>query len=335
MPVMQRQPEFTEETMKILIPTVIIIVILLVVGTSALMLVHRFRIRGEAQVHPAPGALIDVGTAKIHLYQEGQGELTFVFLSGHGTGAPVLDFKPLWRRLSDIGRIVVVERPGYGWSSGTIQERTLDNLLTEIREALQHSGINGKYVLVPHSFSGLIALHWVHSYPGEVEAIIALDPSTPATVHLLPQVSFVQDMMMRLTAQTGLARYLGAEDRAHYFPLIDSDDLTAEEQKAYLAISLRNTWTAPMRRELDHLHTNAEMIAQQHGALHIPMLCFISEKQEQVVPGWKDAITGDLRSNDILQFIQVPTGHYLHHEQAETIATNIRKFMKLTVQTVP
>lgn len=329
-PLVPLQPESTEKTMRILLPAVIVIV--LVGGPIALMLVHRSRIGEENIKHPAPGILVDVGSARIHLYQEGEGELTFVFLSGHGTGCPVLDFKPLWSRLADIGRIVVVERPGYGWSSGTSDERTLDNLLTETREALQRSGLGGEYILVPHSFSGLIALRWIHMYPEEVRAIIALDPCTPSTVPLLSKVSVVQDMIMRLTASTGLVRYLGAEERTHYFPLIHSEDFTPEEREAYLAISLRSTWTVPMRRELVHLPANAEMMARQNVDIHIPILCFISEEQEQVIPGWKEAITGDLQPHDAIQFVHLSTGHYLHHKQAAIIAEHVRKFVQLIAQ---
>ena len=48
--------------------------------------------------------------------QTGDGEQTIVFLSGGGTSAPVLDFKPLWTKLSPTYTIAVVEKAGYGWS---------------------------------------------------------------------------------------------------------------------------------------------------------------------------------------------------------------------------
>ena len=52
--------------MKILLPAVIVIV--LVGGIISLMLVHRHRIGEEKLEHPAPGTLVDVGYARIHLY---------------------------------------------------------------------------------------------------------------------------------------------------------------------------------------------------------------------------------------------------------------------------
>src|SRR3954468_21651256 len=64
----------------------------------------------------APGILVDVDGHSVHVYTEGGGQQTIVFLSGAGTSAPMLDFKPLWSALSPAYSIAVVEKAGYGWS---------------------------------------------------------------------------------------------------------------------------------------------------------------------------------------------------------------------------
>lgn len=110
---------------------------------------------------------------------EGSGPKTLVFLSGGGTCSPILDFKSLYSLLSDEYRIVVVEKFGYGYSDVVDEERTIQTILSETRSALEKAGIEGPYVLCPHSMSGIEALYWAQEYPDEIEAIIGLDMAVP------------------------------------------------------------------------------------------------------------------------------------------------------------
>ena len=61
------------------------------------------------------------------------------------------------------------------WSDITNDERTLQNEVEEIRSALTESNINGPYVLMPHSISGLHAIYYANTYPDEIEGIIGID----------------------------------------------------------------------------------------------------------------------------------------------------------------
>ena len=142
---------------------------------------------------PAPGKLVNVNGHNMHVFSEGQGNETFIFLSGSGTACPVLDFKPLWSLLSHKHRIAVVDRAGYGWSEPANSPRNIDSILSESREALKLAGIEGPYFLVPHSLSGLEALYWAQKYPHEVNAIIGLDPRIP-TFEQMPSKFFVKLM---------------------------------------------------------------------------------------------------------------------------------------------
>lgn len=56
--------------------------------------------------------MVEVKGHDLHVYTEGEGDITIVFLSGAGTSARVLDVKPLWSKLSTKYRIAVVERLG-------------------------------------------------------------------------------------------------------------------------------------------------------------------------------------------------------------------------------
>ena len=60
------------------------------------------------------GQMVEVDGNEMFIYSEGEGDHTIVFMSGYGTPEPILDFKPLWSKLSDDYRIVVIEKFGYG-----------------------------------------------------------------------------------------------------------------------------------------------------------------------------------------------------------------------------
>ena len=109
----------------------------------------------------------------------GERKHTLLFLSGSGTAAPVLDFKSLYSLLSSDYRIVVIEKFGYGFSDVVDSERSFETILRQDREVLTKAGIEGPYILCPHSMSGIEAIMWAQNYPDEVEAIVGLDMALP------------------------------------------------------------------------------------------------------------------------------------------------------------
>ena len=136
--------------------------------------------------------MVDVNGHKMHVYQQGKGKQTVVFLiiSGGGTSAPMLDFKPLWSLLSSSYSIAVVEKAGYGWSEVAHVSREIDVILEETRTALQLAEVPPPYVLAAHSMSGIEAIRWAQLYPEEVESIIGLDPAIPASYRRLSYSNF-------------------------------------------------------------------------------------------------------------------------------------------------
>ncbi len=100
---------------------------------------------------------MEVNNHKIHVYSEGSGPDTLVFMAGGGTSSPLLDFKTLYSRLSNQYKIVVVEKSRNGFSEDSNSSRDLNTILGDTREALIKAGIFGPYILFPHSMSGIEA----------------------------------------------------------------------------------------------------------------------------------------------------------------------------------
>ena len=63
-------------------------------------------------------------------------------MAGSGVAAPIYEMKGLYRKFSQGHKIAVIERAGYGYSDVSKDERDIDTLLAQTREALLKVEIN-------------------------------------------------------------------------------------------------------------------------------------------------------------------------------------------------
>ncbi len=189
--------------MKVIFILVIVIIVILV----AIYINHRIQLNKEEELRTPLGELVDVDGHKMSVYAEGNGDKTIVFMSGGGTCSPILDFKSLYARLSDDYRIVVVEKFGYGFSDVVDKERSIDSILEDTRIALTEAGVQGPYVLCPHSMSGIEALYWAQQYPEEVEAIVGLDMAVPEAYEDY-KINMPMLKLSQFAARAGIIRVL-------------------------------------------------------------------------------------------------------------------------------
>ena len=309
-----------------------IIAVIPFAAVAVLMLVslvnHKSQLRKEAQkFYPSEG-MVEVNGKKLHVFSAGEGDLTLVFMAGHGTSSPVIDFKPLWSRMSDHYRIAVVERSGYGWSESSHAPRDLDTVLAETRTALELAGEKGPFVLVPHSMAGLEAVYWAQKYPEEVTAVLGLDPLTPEAFDVLPEPDKKQLSAMVFVSKIGISRYMPDAEREHYLPILKSEELTEEDRQAYLAAFYRSAFSKDMLREVDFLRANAAKVAETEVPSSIPLYFFISEGQEETVTGWQDASLDFLSRVQLGKHRLLAAGHYVHYDQPEVIAEEAKAFLE-------
>ena len=108
-----------KKAIKIILRIILIIICLLFLFLLGVLVYHRVMLNKEKPLISQPlGDMTEVDGSKMCVYTEGSGEHTIVFMSGYGTPSPILDFKPLYDKLSDDHRIAVVEKFGYGFKIG-------------------------------------------------------------------------------------------------------------------------------------------------------------------------------------------------------------------------
>jgi pimeloyl-ACP methyl ester carboxylesterase len=68
------------------------------------------------------------------------------------------------------------DRGGLGWSSPCRTARTPGNIAWELHDMLQKAGIEPPYILVGHSFGGLVMRRFALLFPDEVVSVLLVDP---------------------------------------------------------------------------------------------------------------------------------------------------------------
>jgi pimeloyl-ACP methyl ester carboxylesterase len=96
----------------------------------------------------------------------------------HGSSANLGDMRlALGKRLSDRYHVILVDRPGHGWSDrpGGRDDAAPDRQAKLIAHALQKRGVR-RAVLVAHSWGGAVALAYALENPQAVSGLVLLAP---------------------------------------------------------------------------------------------------------------------------------------------------------------
>ena len=307
--------------LRVLLWIVAVIVILILIC----FVYHRYRLNAEKKLREPLGQLVDINGNNMSIYVEGSGSRTLVFLSGGGTCSPILDFKSLYSLLRDDYRIVVVEKFGYGYSDIVDEDRNIQTILSETRLALNKAGIDGPYVLCPHSMSGIEALYWAQEYPDEIESIIGLDMAVPEYYENM-KINLPLMKLGQYAADLGITRLIPtlAESDA-----IKHGTLTNDEKNRYRAIFYNRTATVTMINEAKSVKDNAIIVAQ-NGVPQVPMLLFISDGTGGTgfdKETWRRIQEKYISEVESGKYIELDCPHYVHDYEYGRISVEIKSFL--------
>jgi len=121
------------------------------------------------------GRWIDIGDKRrLYLLEMGSGDATVLFEAG--IAATNLNWFHIQATVSRFASTASYDRCGLGWSSPSRTARTPTNIATELHQLLAGAGIKPPYILVGHSFGGLVMRRFALNYPEEVSSIVLVDP---------------------------------------------------------------------------------------------------------------------------------------------------------------
>jgi pimeloyl-ACP methyl ester carboxylesterase len=199
---------------------------------------YRIRVRRV----PPPGQLVDVGGFKLHVKCEGSGSPTVVFDAALGGSS--ISWAWVQPEIARTNRTCSYDRAGYGWSEAGPLPRTAGGMAVELRTLLERSGLAPPFVLVGHSFGGLIMRIFAARYRADVVGLVLVDPAHPEDwVAPAPKEQIKIDRGVRLcrfgggAARLGIARLVAALGSAGVFGaarlivrIISRGQLTREDE---------------------------------------------------------------------------------------------------------
>jgi pimeloyl-ACP methyl ester carboxylesterase len=140
--------------------------------------------------HLPQGRFIDVGGFRQHVIELGSGlggPGTPPIVLLHGAGANLQDMNfALGERLAARHRVILVDRPGFGFSARKSREGSSPAYQAGVlREVLDRLGVN-RAIIVGHSWGGTLALTFALDYPQRVAGLVLIAPPThPRRMRLL------------------------------------------------------------------------------------------------------------------------------------------------------
>ena len=168
---------------------------------------------------PPPGRLIDVGTHRLHLHCLGIGTPAVVFDAA--LGASSLSWSLVHPAVATLTRACVYDRAGFGWSEAGPLPRTAGRVADELHALLRAASIDPPFLLVGHSFGGLVAQLFTARHRDDVAGLVLIEPAIPEEWAAPPperQVLIAKGERLcrygEAAARYGIARMISALARA-------------------------------------------------------------------------------------------------------------------------
>jgi pimeloyl-ACP methyl ester carboxylesterase len=149
-----------------------------VAALAMLALITQAGVLALQRSYPAQGRTVEVAGAKLNVVDIGPRDATgppIVLLHGASSNLEAMRH-PLGDRLAATHRVILIDRPGHGWSTrARLDDSTPAIQAGMIDEALQKLGI-GPAVFVVHSWSGALGARMALDYPQRVAGLVMLAP---------------------------------------------------------------------------------------------------------------------------------------------------------------
>jgi pimeloyl-ACP methyl ester carboxylesterase len=158
----------------------VLLAIVVIVGIARAITVIAAR-RIEV-IHSRSGRLVEFEGVKLHVLELGDAvsadQLPIVLI--HGASGNLEDLRlAVGRRLAASRRVILLDRPGHGWSErpGGVADASPARQAALIAAALDRIGI-ARFVLLGHSLGGAVASALALAFPTRVAGLVLLAPVT-------------------------------------------------------------------------------------------------------------------------------------------------------------
>jgi pimeloyl-ACP methyl ester carboxylesterase len=154
------------------------IVVVAVAALAILALVTQAGVVALQRAYPQSGETIEVAGASLNIVDIGPRDAAgppIVMIHGASSNLETMR-QPLGDMLAKNHRVILIDRPGHGWSSRARLEDSTPAIQGKmIDEALQKLGV-GSAIVVVHSWAGALGARMALDYPRRVAGLVMLAP---------------------------------------------------------------------------------------------------------------------------------------------------------------
>jgi len=123
---------------------------------------------------PPPGRMIDIGGHRLHVQISGESGPSVILESG--LAATSLTWALVQPLIAQFAHVMSYDRAGLGWSDDATRPATALNAVQDLEALLDRAGLPAPFLLVGHSFGGLIARIFQQRHPELVAGLVLVDP---------------------------------------------------------------------------------------------------------------------------------------------------------------
>jgi pimeloyl-ACP methyl ester carboxylesterase len=152
--------------------------IVVVAALAMLALITQAGVLVLQRIYPAQGEMIEVAGARLNVVDIGPRDAAgpaLVMIHGASSNLEVMR-QPLGDRLAGNHRVILIDRPGHGWSTRAHPDDSTPAIQARmIEQALEKLGA-GPAIFVVHSWSGALGARMALDYPERVAGLVMLAP---------------------------------------------------------------------------------------------------------------------------------------------------------------
>jgi pimeloyl-ACP methyl ester carboxylesterase len=250
----------------------------------------------------APDERIAVGAYQVQAAEQGSGRYTVIFESGFGTGLE--SWRKVAPEVAKSAHVMSYSRAGHGSSDPRPEPRSILQSSQELDQLVAAAGLTPPFILVGHSYGGLLARAFALRHPDQVAGMVLVDPADEG----------FNPALRRLDASRA------ADDDRQFNALVPA--IFREEYEALKPILDRGALPPPLDGRLPDVPVVVLSSVQQLAKPE-----FFLQSVEAV------AVKRDLHANFLRQFsegsqvLTMRSGHNIQQEEPELVIAAVRKVM--------
>jgi pimeloyl-ACP methyl ester carboxylesterase len=124
--------------------------------------------------YPPPGRMIDIGGRSLHLIDKGASDPAVIFESG--ISATCLNWTQVRSRVEGFACACTYDRAWLGWSDPAPGPRTTSTIVADLHMLVDAARIPKPYILVGHSFGGMLVCAYAAKYSDQIAGLVLVDP---------------------------------------------------------------------------------------------------------------------------------------------------------------